>query len=132
MTLTMEPQAFLASFTENFNSGELDRVASGYTSDAVLNLGAGAVLRGPEQIRGALQNFLAPKLPMVVTLLSQTTSGDTSVVIFDWRITGNSPDGSPVDLGGTAVDVIRKGADGVWRQLLDLPFGSATAQQGQP
>ena len=126
MKLTMEPENFLTSFNENFNSGELDRVAAGYTPDAVMNLGGGTLLRGPEQIRGALQNFLATKLPMTVSLISQTTTGDTSVVIFDWRIEGNGPDGNRVDLGGRAVDVLRKGADGVWRQLLDLPFGAET------
>ena len=83
MKLTLEPQDFLTSFTENFNSGELDRVMAGYTSDAILNPGGGNLLHGPEQIRGAIQNFLAPKLPIVVSAISQTTAGDTSIVIFE-------------------------------------------------
>lgn len=124
--MTLQPEQFLASFTANFNSGDIDRVVGGYTADAVLNLGGGTVLRGPEQIRGALQNFLAPRLPIAVTPVSQTTTGDTSIVIFDWHVKGNAPDGSPVELGGRAIDVIRQGSDGIWRQYLDLPFGAAT------
>jgi len=48
-------------------------------------------------------------------------------VLFDWGIEGNAPDGTSVNMGGTAIDLLRRDADGVWRQLVDLPFGAATA-----
>jgi len=47
-------------------------------------------------------------------------------VMFDWVIDGTAPDGQKVLLQGSAVDVLRRGQDGYWRQFLDCPFGSAT------
>ena len=126
MKVASEAKDFLSAFRENFDAGALEDLTAGYTADGVMNLGGGNVLRGPDEIRGALANFLKAGLPMSVKMISQTRTGDTSVVIFEWRIEGNGPDGNRVDLGGQAVDVLRRGTDGVWRQLLDLPFGAAT------
>jgi len=76
-----------------------------------------SVLRSP---------FLAPRLPMQVTPRTHSVSGDTALVMFDWVIDGTAPDGQKVLLQGSAVDVLRRGQDGYWRQFFDCPFGSAT------
>jgi ketosteroid isomerase-like protein len=38
---------------------------------------------------------------------------------------GTAPDGTPLELNGTATDVTRRGADGVWRYVIDNPSGTA-------
>ena len=63
---------------------------------------------------------------MQVTPRTHSVSGDTALVMFDWVIDGIAPDGQKVLLQGSAVDVLRRGQDGYWRQFLDCPFGSAT------
>ncbi|WP_457027959.1 YybH family protein [Kitasatospora sp. P5_F3] len=55
------------------------------------------------------------------------TADEIALLVVDWTITGTGPDGSPVDLTGTATDVARRGPDGYWRYLIDNPFGTAGA-----
>ncbi len=120
------PEEFLTAFKANFDSGELERVLAGYTHDAVLNMGGSNVFHGKEAVGKALTKLLAPHLPIETTLVSLTTSGETSVVVFDWKMEGKDPSGGDVKLAGRAIDVLRRGDDGIWRQHLDLPFGAVT------
>lgn len=124
---TTDPADFPANFKANFDAKRIDIIVAGYAEDAVLDLGGGHVFRGREQIRPAIANFLAPGLPIMVTPRKTLVTGGQAVVLFDWSIKGQAPDGSPVEVGGGAVDVLRLENDGVWRQILDLPFGHATA-----
>ncbi len=125
--LEATPETFCSRFEKTFNGGDLDLLVQGYAKDAVLNLGGDAVFRGHSEIRNALGNFLAPRLPIQTKPISSTVSGDTAVVMFEWVIEGRGPDGSAVLMKGSAVDVLQRSADGTWLQLLDCPFGYATA-----
>jgi len=125
-TLLTNPADFAQVFKARFDARQLDALVVGYAEDAALDLGGGNVFRGHDAIRLALQNFLAPGLPIEVTPRRTLVSGDHAVVLFDWSIKGAAPDGTPVEMGGGAVDALRKEADGEWRQILDLPFGHAT------
>jgi ketosteroid isomerase-like protein len=125
-TPTKNQQDFPVVFAKNFNTGNIETVLAGYADDAVLNLGGGKIFRGHAEIRHALANFLASALPIKVELCSHSVTGDIAIVLFDWSIEGNAPDGSAVSIKGAAADVLQRDADGSWRQLLDHPFGSAT------
>lgn len=124
------PAAFAAVFAENFNKLDAEALASTYPADAILNLGGGNTFTGPAQIVGALKNFQAARLPMTTTLVTALQTGDTAVVFFSWKIDGLGPDGAPVQMSGTAADVLRlcREPEGdAWRCILDHPFGGATA-----
>ncbi len=123
---TRDPAEFPNVFKANFDAQLIDVLVGGYADDGVLDLGGGNVFRGRDQIRLAIANFLAPRLPISVALRKTLVTGDHAVVLFDWSIRGEAPDGSSVEMGGAAVDVLRRHNDGVWRQILDLPFGHAT------
>ena len=124
--LATDIERFATTFAATFNRRNLDEIVAGYTHDAVLNLGGGAMMRGHSEIRTALADFLAPGLPMTVTPGAHTSSGDTALAMFDWVIEGRAPDGQQILMQGSAVDVLARGEDGYWRQLLDCPFGPAT------
>ena len=79
-----------------------------------------------EVIRQAIEQFMSAGLPISLSNPLVTTSSDTSVIFFDWKINGVAPNGTRVDLHGRAMDVLKLGKDNQWRQLLDLPFGAAT------
>ena len=125
-TKLTNPADFPQMFKARFDARQLDALVAGYADDAALDLGGGNVFRGHQAIRLALTNFLAPGLPIAVTPRHTLVTGDHAVVLFDWTIKGAAPDGTPVEMGGGAVDALRKDADGEWRQVLDLPFGHAT------
>jgi ketosteroid isomerase-like protein len=42
-------------------------------------------------------------------------AGDVAQIVVDWSIEGTGPDGEDVHIGGSASDVVRRGADGMWR-----------------
>ena len=120
------PADFPHVFKSRFDAKAIDALVAGYAADAALDLGGGNTFRGRDAIRLALANFLAPSLPIQVTPRRTLVTGDHAVVLFGWSIKGTAPDGTSVEMGGGAVDVLRKEADGEWRQILDLPFGHAT------
>ena len=39
---------------------------------------------------------------------------------------GHGPDGEDINIQGTATDVARRDEDGVWRYIIENPFGTAT------
>jgi ketosteroid isomerase-like protein len=48
--------------------------------------------------------------------------------VVDWSIDGKGPDGEDVHLGGSASDIVRRGADGRWRYIIDNNQGTAVRQ----
>jgi hypothetical protein len=48
-------------------------------------------------------------------------------IVLDWSIAGTA-DGEHVNLEGAASDVVRRGADGFWRCLIDKNQGTAVRQ----
>ena len=47
-----------------------------------------------------------------------------ALVVNGWTLEGTGPDGEPVRMEGQASDVLRRGADGGWRYLLDYPWAA--------
>ena len=41
-----------------------------------------------------------------------------------WRLSGTGPDGQPVELAGSNVEVARRQPDGRWLYVIDHPFGA--------
>jgi ketosteroid isomerase-like protein len=55
-------------------------------------------------------------------------AGDIAQIVLDWSIDGTGPDGKHVHLGGSASDILRRGADGFWRYIIDNSQGTAVRQ----
>ena len=49
-------------------------------------------------------------------------------IVLDWSIDGTGPDGKHVHRGGSASDILRRGADGLWRYIIDNNQGTAVRQ----
>ena len=45
------------------------------------------------------------------------------LVYSDWTFKASGPDGSPVNLGGTVIDVLRNQTDNSWLIVIDNPWG---------
>lgn len=123
--LPRKPLEVSQAFERHFNAADLDRLAKLYAKNGVFVPAPGVQLRDPAQIRGALTQFLAPKLPIKMTVRQVYEAGDTALVVFDWTIKGTGADGKPVDLSGTGADVVARQADGTWLYVIDNPFGVA-------
>lgn len=64
-------------------------------------------------------------LPIDVRPRHVYLADDVALLIVDWTISGTTADGEDVDIQGTATDVARRGDDGIWRYIIDNPFGTA-------
>jgi ketosteroid isomerase-like protein len=56
--------------------------------------------------------------------------GDTAQIVVDWSIDGTGSDGKVVHMHGTASDIMRRGADGFWRYIIDNNQGTAVRHPG--
>ncbi|MFJ1706779.1 YybH family protein [Kitasatospora sp. NPDC088346] len=113
------PYAFQAAF----NSGDLAAVDRLFEPGALFVTTPGRTVAGDER-RAANAEFLALGLPIRLTLRHAYVNGDLALLIGDYLIEGTAPDGTPVHDRGTATDVARRGADGVWRYAIDNPPGT--------
>jgi ketosteroid isomerase-like protein len=50
---------------------------------------------------------------------------DIAQIVVDWSIDGLGPDSRHVHRGGSACDIVRRGADGRWRYIIDNNQGTA-------
>jgi ketosteroid isomerase-like protein len=55
-------------------------------------------------------------------------AGDIAEIVVDWSIDGTGPDNERVHLEGSASDIARRGADGLWRTLIDNRRGTSVRQ----
>lgn len=124
VTLTADPAAHPHVFAAAFNSGDPDAVELVYEPDGVLMTETGAALSGRER-RAANAAIMALGPPIAVVPRSVSVNGDLALLIVDWAIAGRDAEGRPVDVRGTATDVARRGTDGLWRYVIDNPWGAS-------
>ena len=120
------PEEVPLMFAEALSAGDLEALMSLYEAQATLLAQPGETpAKGTENIRAALQAFLATE-PMFTLQVRQIFEADDLALSFaDWNLTGAGPDGEAVEMSGQTSDVLRRQPDGAWRFVIDNPFGSA-------
>jgi ketosteroid isomerase-like protein len=127
-SLPTEPEGVAASLLERFTSGEVSMMMALYEPEAVLITKDGRTITGHTAIAAELQRDLSLGLPLAVKARHVFVAGDIAELVLDWSIDGTGPDGTHVHLGGSASDVVHRGADGVWRYVIDNNQGTAVRQ----
>ncbi|GGP90803.1 YybH family protein [Streptosporangium pseudovulgare] len=128
--LAERPEDVPAVFAERFNSGDPEAVAELYESGAVFVPESGAALAGPD-LHAANERFQSLGVPITVRPRHVHSTGDVALLVVDWVIEGTGPDGLPVLIESTAVDVARRGPDEKWRYVIDSPFEGTRAGRDQ-
>lgn len=128
-TLPTGPEGIPDSLLERFNAGDVDAMMGLYDEDAVFVTNSGRSLTDPSEIRRELEGFLALKLPMTAHARHMIVADDIALLLLDWEIEGTGPNGRHVHLKGSATDIARRGADGLWRYLIDNPYGTRFREQ---
>jgi uncharacterized protein (TIGR02246 family) len=119
------PEATIERFSELLADGDLDAMVELYEPDAAFAPQPGETVTGRDEIRAALEPFLAVKPRMEGTIEKVLEAGDTALVANRWRLSGTAPDGSPVQMAATSADVLRRRPDGSWGIVIDDPWGAA-------
>lgn len=118
-----DPSALHPAWVERFNAQDLDGIMSFAEPNGTFAPQPGLALTGADNL-AAQRQFLAFGLPITLTVRHTLVAGDVALAIVDWSMKGTAADGTEVDMGGTAADVLRKGDDG-WKLAIDNPFGTA-------
>jgi uncharacterized protein (TIGR02246 family) len=121
----MRPEATIERFSELLAKGDLEAMLDLYEPDAAFAPQPGETVTGHEEIRAALESFLAVKPRMEGTIEKVLEAGDTALVANRWRLSGTTPDGSGVEMAATSADVLRRRPDGSWGIVIDDPWGAA-------
>lgn len=119
------PEATIERFSELLAEGDLDAMLELYEPDAAFAAQPGQTVNGHDEIRAALESFLAVKPRMEGTIEKVLQAGDTALVANRWRLSGTAPDGTPVRMAATSADVLRRRPDGSWGIVIDDPWGAA-------
>jgi ketosteroid isomerase-like protein len=117
------PEQIHRVFEDTFNAGDIDGLMQLYEANAALIAEPGSVAHGSEQVRAALQGFLALKGRITLDTKLTFTVGDLAYLSNTWSLSGTGPDGNPVTLGATTAEVARRQADGTWRYVIDNAWG---------
>jgi uncharacterized protein (TIGR02246 family) len=128
MTLTAtSPAEVISLFAEAMQDGRIADAIALYEPDAVFYPAPDAEpVGGLDNIRQALEQFVALRPTMTGTVQRVTAAGAIATVHNTWTLTGTAPDGTPVTMSATSADVMRRRPDGSWGILIDDPWGSQT------
>jgi uncharacterized protein (TIGR02246 family) len=118
------PDGVIKRFSELLAEADIEAMMELYEPDAAFVSQPGQTVRGRDQIRAALEGFLAVKPRMEGTIEKVVEAGDTALVTNRWRLSGTAPDGSPVRMAATSADVLRRRPDGSWGIVIDDPWGA--------
>ena len=118
------PEETLRSIAEYINGGNLDSLMILYESDSCFASQPGQLVKGREGIRQSLQGFVDMQGKLESKIKRVFQASDLALVISEWSFSGTGPDGNPVILASTATDVLRQQPDGIWRIIIDNPWGT--------
>lgn len=112
-----------------FNAGDVDAAAAMYHPEAsVVRLERvhrdTSVARGGEGIQEVMAGYIDLKPHMDVVVHHCTTAGDLALVRSQWRITGETADGEPIELHHHGMEVMRMLPNGEWVFYIDHPYGA--------
>lgn len=121
------PEQIHRLFQDAFNAGDIDRLMMLYEPDSVLVPQPRSVVQGSQQVRAALEGYLALRGRITLDTKLVLTVGDLAYLSNTWSLTGTGPDGNPLTLGATTAEVARRQADGTWRYVIDNAWGDQGA-----
>ena len=117
------PEELLNRVTECMNSKDLNAFVSLYEPEGSFIDEAGENFNGAERIREKIKGYMDMNGKLENTVRRIIPAGNVVLAYSDWTFKASGPDGSPVNLGGTAIDVLRKQSDESWLIVIDNPWG---------
>jgi len=126
--LPTEPEGVISSLIERFNSGKVEAMMALHAPESVFIANDGRTITDHAEIAARLEQDLTLGLPLKAKVRHVFVADDIAQIVVDWSIDGTGPDGKQVHLGGSACDIVRRGADGRWRYIIDNNQGTAVRQ----
>lgn len=119
-----DPSSIHHAFAEAANSGDLDRLASLFTHDALVIERDGGRTSGTDAIRRHLDQLLSMNPKMQIQTSHTFVNGDVALLCSRWTATATTPDGQQVNLDYRGTEVARRDDAGAWLLHIDNPWGT--------
>ncbi len=123
MTAIVSPEELLDQVTELINSKDVNSLIQLYETEASFVEQSCKLIKGRENIRLKLLEFLEMNGKLRTSIRKSIQSGNIALIYSVWTFTGSSSDGSAIDLSGTSVNIVRKQSDNSWQIVIDDPWG---------
>lgn len=114
-----------SGFAKAATSGDLDALCAYYDEGALFVTGPGTeAVNGVGAIREVMAGFLSSKPVMEFERHYVLVRGDLALMRGKWKLTSRGEDGAENVITGNSVEVAQRGADGLWRYVIDHPWGA--------
>jgi len=117
------PEELLNRVTECMNNKDLNAFVSLYELEGSFIDESGENFNGTERIREKIKGYMDMNGKLENTIRRIIPAGNVVLAYSDWTFKASGPDGSPVNLNGTSIDVLRKQSDDSWLIVIDNPWG---------
>lgn len=116
------PDEMAATFVQRFNERDGAGLLALYAPDAVFTFDGVAFARGTDEIKAALDGFLASPMTLKGKYESVVTAGDIALCSLRWEMLNAE---GWIDQDGVSVEVLKRGGDGQWRFAIDDATGAS-------
>jgi uncharacterized protein (TIGR02246 family) len=118
------PADIYPALLKAFNAGDIDATLACYEPQACFVLKSGHTVRGVVELREMFRATLSYKPDLVLDIRKIiSTADDLALVIVEWKSKIVPSSGEAKAWAGTATDIVRRQADGIWKIVLDIPYG---------
>ena len=124
LALSSTPKGIVPALLAHLNSLDVETMLGFYDPEGLIVDAAGVAHVGRDAIGKELSKYFSLGLQMSITQRHLFVAGDVASLILDWSYIGTARDGTKINMMATASDIARRGPDGLWRYLIDNPFGS--------
>ena len=114
------PEQVNEQLIDALTRGDIDAAIELYEPDASF-VNAGEVVTGQVGIRAIMEAFAAVKPKFDIKPKPTVQSGDIALTGNNWSLTGTDASGNAMEMSGSSFEVVRRGADGNWRFVIDNP-----------
>lgn len=122
------PELVDHALVEAFNSKDLDTAVALHEADCVtwaLPHEGGHRQTGHQAIREGFANGLfGIDGHMSLVVRHVTRNGAIALTRSSWEVDGKLPDGTPVRIANSGIEVVRLQEDGTWKFMIDHPWGA--------
>lgn len=121
----LDPLKVIELLDEAFNRGDVEAILGFYEDGAVVVVEPGRLATGKAELRGMFEWMVANKGVVRQEKTHVIEAGDIALFTSKWTFTGVGVDGRDISRESYASAVLRKGADGNWRLVVDNAWGPA-------
>jgi ketosteroid isomerase-like protein len=124
MSKFVTPEDLLNSQVEEFNKGNVSFLMTLYEKGACFVPEPGQVVDDLDSIRRTLQSFIDMGAKLEAKVNRVVQASDLALLITEWSINGNKPDGKSINLIGKGTVGLRRQSNGAWLMVIENPWGT--------